>query len=113
MSQNQTVIVQSAASKILESGDEIVWDSNAPTGRYILKANGGVYKCMESDYETGTCLTWLLQQGVTSTEIRQNIFEKEHEWKAKCQYDFIMSGFLTIAIMVGICVFASIVGDSK
>jgi hypothetical protein len=53
MSQNQTVIVQSAASKILESGDEIVWDSNAPTGRYILKANGGVYKCMESDYETG------------------------------------------------------------
>jgi hypothetical protein len=39
MSQNQTVIVQSAAYKILESGDEIVWDRNAPTGRYILKAN--------------------------------------------------------------------------
>jgi hypothetical protein len=93
----QTAVVQSAASKILEVGDEIVRDKYHGYYQYILKSNGSVLKCMEEDSETDICLTWL-KQGTTVGAYNQEIVEgKERE--ATAGY-WVLGIFVVVVIVI-------------
>jgi hypothetical protein len=94
----QTVVVQSAASKILEVGDEIVRDRYHGHYQYILKSNGSVLKCMEEDSETAICLTWL-KQGTTIGAYNQEIVEGKKREATVGDWDVGIFVVVVIVIM--------------
>lgn len=109
MENTQSVAIQTEASKILQVGDNIVDVYGEFAGKYILKADGGVYKCMEKNYESGVCYTWLKQPYLTHTEVMQSSSLADKAIHA----DFVSFTFWFFGIIVGLVILAFIFSDEK